>query len=182
MMLRRSRSGVPWLLWGISLGAMLGWPGWVGCAFGAIACRFTVDDTWALLGDGEMFRVLRRRGRSAWTLAAMVGPGVGLSRKGNTVVLRGGEGSARLHLESASEARGMERRLRSTVEGRGAARGSARTVDLETRAPWAEWAWLGGALAATLILAHVRGLPAGLVVVLPVYLLWARVSKGRGRG
>ena len=99
------------------MGAMLGWPGWVGCAFGAIACRFTVDDTWELLGDGEMFRVLRRRGRSAWTLAAMVGPGVGLSRKGNTVVLRGGEGSARLHLESASEARGMERRLRITRDG-----------------------------------------------------------------
>ena len=63
----------------------------------------------------------------------------------------------------------MERRLRSTVEGGGAARGSARTVDLETRAPWAEWAWRGGALAATLILAHVRGLPAGLVVVLALF-------------
>jgi hypothetical protein len=173
------------LLWGVTLGALAGWPGLALCAFAATLCRLTIDDSWAVLTTEGKTRVLRRRGVAAWTVVFELPAcaGVALRRVRDTVVLRAGSAGATLRFRSSREASASERVLRvalpsedASVEAPARAR---RLVQLDTRAPIAEWAWLFGALAATTLFAAVRGFPASLAVGLVLFVMISRVWRRR---
>ncbi len=191
--LHRGRSGVPWLLWAVSLSAVVGWPGLMVCALAGVACRWWVDDRWGAKFDAASgaLRLLRRRGAGPWRVEALLDArgrgGLSLQVRGEALWVRDGVRRVALRFASEREARGAERVLSGLIEGAGVMRGAgndgAGSRELDTRAPIAEWAWLLGACAATAVLAAVRGMPAGLVVLVPVWIVVAKlVAAVRGGG
>ncbi len=173
---------MPWLLWGVTLGALAGWPGLALCAVAATVCRLTVDESWAVAVDADAVRVLRRRGVAASVLVfeLSASAGVALKRVQDRVVLRAGSTGAVLRFRCSREASASERVLRMALPAAGASvEATVRLVQLDTRAPVAEWAWLLAALAATTLFAAVYGPPAWVAVGLSLFIIVARIWRAR---